>query len=343
MAYPVRIRSSLTLRVGIWDRFQETILTKRSLHRGLPSRSFATTLMLMNDLRIALAQMNCPVGALEANLDKHRALAEQAATREAAAICFPECSLTGYPRYDDVAMKEHAQTLDGPLARAMVELSARSGILVLAGFIEAGDNCVYNTQIVAGSGELLGSYRKVHLCAPEAAFFAAGSDLPVWKYNRTTFGVQICFDNHFAEAARVLALRGAEVIFCPYGSPGPCTEEGGDAKRARWLRYQPARAFDNSMYLCVVNQVGATGYPPADDGDLKSKPEDTHCGVAEFPGGSMVINPWGEVIAQAKAAAEDLLIVDLPAEPRQQKMQDKIQDFRRYRRPELYGDLTKDI
>ena len=294
----------------------------------------------MNDLRVALAQMNCPVGELTANLDKHRVLAEQAAQQGANAICFPECSLTGYPSYDDVAMEEHAQALDGPLAQAIVELSARSNLLVLAGLIEAGDNSVFNTQMVASSGKLLGAYRKTHLSAPEATFFAPGSDLPVWECHGTGFGIQICFDNHFAEAARVLALRGAEVVFCPYGSPGPCTPAGSEAKRARWLRYQPARAFDNSVYLCVVNQVGAAGYPQGHEG-LQSTPEDTHCGVTEFPGGSMVINPWGEVIAQVEAAREDLLVVDLPATARQQKLQDEIQDFRRYRRPELYGDLAR--
>lgn len=55
----------------------------------------------------------------------------------------------------------------------------------------------------------------------------------------------------------------------------------------------------------------------------------------------MVLNPWGEVIAQVEAAREDLLVVDLPATTRQQKLQDEIQDFRRYRRPELYGDLAR--
>ena len=297
----------------------------------------------MNDFRVALAQMTCPIGELEANLSKHCAYAEQAAALQADAICFPECSLTGYPEFTDDSISSYAQELNGELVNSLALLSGRTGLLVLAGMVEAGDGCLYITQVVAGEGTILGRYRKVHMAAPEAACYAAGDELPVWQYRGTTFGIQICFDNHFGEAARILALHGASIIFCPYASPGPCTQEGYKAKQARWLRYQPARAFDNGIYLCVANQVGrsrrADNYAPNDT--PATSPENTHCGMTEYPGGSMVINPWGEVIVRARSGGEDLVVADVSAATLEAKRRDEIQFFERYRRPELYAGLVR--
>jgi len=299
-------------------------------------------LLIMDDLRIALAQVTCRVGDLPSNLAKHRTFAAQAAEKGAEVICFPECSLTGYPDYQDVALQAHQQRLDGELGQSMAALSQETGLLVLAGMIEEGDGCVYNTQLIARSGEIVGAYRKAHISDAEGQFFAAGDELPVWEHRGTTFGMQICYDNHFPEGARVLALRGAEVLFCPYGSPGPCTPEGYEAKQARWLRYLCARAIDNSAYVCVVNQVGDAGYSkngkPAES--ISSTPRDAHSGMTIYPGGSMVLNPWAEVMARARPESEDLLIVDLSAEALREKREDDLQHFLPYRRPSLYEDLT---
>ena len=297
----------------------------------------------MKDVRIALGQVNCLAGDLEANLAKHREFALLAAGQGAQIICFPESSLTGYPKYEDESMRDHAQPLDGALGRAMADLSQETGLVVMAGLIESGDGCFYNSQLVAAEGRILGVYRKTHIADIEAVFFAAGNQLPVFIHQQINYGVQICYDNHFPESARSLALRGAEVIFCPYASPGPCTQQGYDSKQARWLRYQSARAFDNSIYTCLVNQVGNSGYgQPEDKDQITSNPEDTHEEMREYPGGSMVLSPWGKVIARAKPESEDLLVTDLKAEILNQKHQDGINFFTRYRRPDLYGDLSAD-
>ena len=298
----------------------------------------------MRKIRIALGQVSCLAGDLEANLAKHREFALLAAGQGAQIICFPECSLTGYPKYEDESMRDHAQPPDGSLGRAVADLSEEAGLVVMAGMIELGDRCLYNTQLVAAEGRILGVYRKTHLADIEAVFFAAGNHLPVFAHRQVNYGIQICYDNHFPESARSLALRGAEVIFCPYASPGPCTQQGYESKQARWLRYQSARAFDNSIYTCLVNQVGNSGYgkPSEAEDQIISTPEDTHEGMREYPGGSMVLSPWGKVIARAKPECEDLLVTDLEAEILNQKHQDKLNFFTRYRRPDLYGDLSAD-
>src|SRR5262249_55840134 len=107
-----------------------------------------------------------------------------------------------------------------------------------------------------------------------------------------------------------------------YASPDPCTAQGHAGKRARWLKYLPARAFDNSVYVIAVNQVGNNG------------------GI-EFPGASMALDPCGDVIAEAKELAEDLMIVDVTVAGLEKKRRDALQFFTHFRRPELYGDVVR--
>jgi predicted amidohydrolase len=289
----------------------------------------------MENTRIALAQVSCPFTEIENNLSKHEEYARKAAAAGAGFICFPECSLTGYPAHADPRIPEISMSFEADPVKTIAGLSRDIGIVILAGMIQEDDGKAFNTQFVAAGGELAGAYSKTHICESEGKCITPGNELPVWTINGITFGIQLCYDNHFPESARALTLQGAEVLFCPYGSPGPCNREGYEAKQARWLRYQTARAFDNSLFLCVVNQIHSS--PGAKR--VRSRPEDTHCGVDEYPGGSMVLNPWGEVIARARMEQEDLLIVDLESETLNKKIEDPLQNFMRFRRPDLYHSL----
>jgi predicted amidohydrolase len=299
----------------------------------------------MEDIRIALAQINCPVGDLEHNLEKHSQCIYRARDAGAQIICFPETSLTGYPNTKGLP-HDLAQPLEGELTQSIVEVSTQTGVIVLAGLVERDrSGVIYNTQLVASPDGLAGAYRKTHVGNSEIHRFSRGDELPVFTLAGLTFGIQICYDNHFPEASRTLALRGADVIFCPYGSPAPCNEEGMAAKRSRWLRYLPARAFDNSVYMAVVNQVGQNmeaqpGQTP-DTGVKSSTGRDTHVDMPEFPGASMVLNPWGEMMAEVAAPVEEVLIVDLTAAGLQDKRSDALQFFTHFRRPELYAELVQ--
>ena len=276
----------------------------------------------MEDIRIAAAQINCPVGKLADNLTKHREYARRAAEGGARIICFPETSLSGYPTTDGVPL-ELAQPLRGQLGQAVADLSAETGIQILAGFIERdASGVLYNTQLVADSGRLVGAYRKTHVGCSEIHRFSHGDEFLLFSCGQTTCAIQICYDMHYPEMSRILALRGAEVIFAPYASPDPCTEAGRLAKRERWLKYQPARAFDNSVYVVAVNQVG-------------------HNGSIEFPGTTLVYSPFGDIIAEARPRVEDLLVVDLSAAALDEKRRDALQFFTYTRRPELYGELAR--
>jgi len=276
----------------------------------------------MHDIRIALAQITCPVGQLAQNLEKHRQYTRRAAQAGAHLICFSEGSLTGYPAGPDVP-HELAQTLDGELCRSLIALSAETKVLVLAGLVERDRSGVlYNTVVVAAPQGLIGGYRKAHVSCTEIHRFNEGDEFLTFSWHGSTFGVQICYDMHFAEMTRCLALRGAEVILALYASPDPCTPEGHAAKRNRWLKYLPARAFDNSVYVVAVNQVGSSG-------------------PLEYPGNSIVFDPTGEIMAEATPMKEDLLIVNLAAAGLLAKRREALQFFTQFRRPELYGELLR--
>jgi N-carbamoylputrescine amidase len=276
----------------------------------------------VEDLRVAAAQITCPVGRLAENLDKHRRYTRRAADAGARVVCFSEASLTGYP-VGDAVPHELAQPLPGELSRELVALSAETGLLVLAGLIERDRSGVlYNSMFAAGPTGLVGAYRKAHVACSEIHRFYHGDEFLVFPWCRTTIGVQICYDMHFPEMTRCLALRGAEVIFALYASPDPCTPQGHASKRSRWLKYLPARAFDNSVYVVAVNQVG-------------------HNGAIEFPGTTVVFNPSGDLMAEAQPLVEDLLIVDLTEVALRDKRRDALQFFTHFRRPELYAELLR--
>jgi len=271
----------------------------------------------MHDVRVAAAQIRSRVGDIEGNLAKHRELARQASAAGAQIVCFPELSLCGYPTDGDVP-HELAHPLEGGLVEAVRALADELGIVVLAGMLErAPSGVLHNTQLIASPRGRLDAYRKTHVPTSEIGRFRQGSDLPVFRLEHAVIGVQICYDAHFPEATTVQALAGAEIVFMPHASTGTETR---DEKRARWLRYIPARAYDNGVFVLVVNQV-----------DPKRN----------FPGITMAIDPWGAILAEASPDEEDLLVVDFRAGALAERRAVAETFFPHFRRPELYLPVSR--
>lgn len=271
----------------------------------------------MEDVCVAAAQVICRLGDFEANLRKHRAYAERAAEVGAAFVCFPELSLCGYPTDGDIP-HELAQPLDGELAKTIGAMADELGLVVLAGMLErASSDVLYNTQLIAAPGNRLEVYRKTHVPTSEIGRFRPGSELAVFPFERAVIGVQICYDTHFPEATTVQALAGAEIIFMPHSSSAlPTGPETREAKRTRWLRYLPARAYDNSVFVVVVNQI------------------DKDRGI---PGIAMALDPWGKLLAEARPDSEDLLVANFKHATLRERRAVAETFFTHFRRPELYG------
>ena len=282
----------------------------------------------MEDVRVAAAQVVCPVGKVEANLSKTRQYCQRARDEGAEIICFPELHLTGFWR--DKNLYRLAEPIPGPLSEAVVEIAAETGLTVLAGMAEMGGNgAVYNTQIVATPQGLAGKYRKLHINEAEIPYWTYGSELPTFTHPKVKFGIEICYDSHFPEVSTALALKGCELLFFPHASgeislTAALHRESFDTKKQRWLKYMPARAYDNSLFVVVVNHVGDNG------------------GGNVYPGNSMIIDPQGEVIAEAKPWQEDLVIATLKRDDLVHIRQNGgWAFFLRYRRPELYGMVVE--
>jgi predicted amidohydrolase len=270
----------------------------------------------MEDVCVAAAQITCRLSDFEGNLAKHRVYAERAAEAGAAFVCFPELSLCGYPTAGDIPY-ELAQPINGELAKSVAAIADELGLVVLAGMLERGSaGVLYNTQLIAAPGNRRDAYRKTHVPTSEIGRFRPGSELTVFSFEEAVIGVQICYDTHFPEVSTIQALSGAEIVFMPHSSTGPETRE---EKRTRWLRYLPARAYDNSIFALVVNQIDEE---------------------RDIPGITMALDPWGKILAEARPDSEDLLVANFQNAALRDRRAVAETFFTHFRRPELYGRLT---
>jgi len=269
----------------------------------------------MQDLRIGVVQMVCRVGEPDANLDAIDRFSEAAAVRDVDIVCFPELCVCGYNAGDTTWPEP--EPLDGPGVERLKTIAASRGISLLAGILERGLNgIVYNTQVVCDPHGVVGAYRKTHVPTTEIGTWCDGSALPVFTHHKARFGIEICYDSHFPELSTILAEKGAEILFFPHASAGGETAE---TKKARWLRYMPARAYDNTVYVAVCNQAGANG------------------AGRDFAGVSFVCDPFGAVIAQAQGEGEELVVADILAVDLEQARSVPETFFRHFRRPEMYA------
>lgn len=275
----------------------------------------------MEQTRIALVQMNARLAETKNNLDKMETFIREAADKKADMICFPELCVQGYSRHHSGPT---AEPLPGPSCGRITDMAHRYRLVILAGMAETSSTGKpYITQLVAFPDGKLFKYRKTHLGNSEKPNFTPGAELPVFSHANQNFAVQICWDLHFPEVTAILSLKGAEIIFAPHASP---TIVGN--RREIWLKYMTARAYDNAVFLAACNLVG-------EDGAGHS-----------FCGGALVIDPKGNIVAEAFNNREELLVADL--DPviintirRRESASMRHSFYLNSRRPELYGELFK--
>lgn len=273
----------------------------------------------MEQTRIALVQMNAKLAETEINLNKMESFIREAARQRVDIICFPELCVQGY---SSSISESTAENIPGPSSGRITDMAHRYSLVVLAGLAEVSSTGKpYISQLVAYPDGKLSKYRKTHLGSSEQANYTPGSELPVFNYAKLKFGVQICWDLHFPEVTTILSLKGAELIFAPHASP----TIAGD-RREIWLKYLPARAYDNTVFVAACNLVG-------EDGAGHS-----------FCGGALVIDPKGNIVAESFNKREELLVADLSPGiinniRRRESTSMSNNFFLDGRRPELYGEL----
>ena len=251
----------------------------------------------MQDLRLALAQTAPRLGMIDENIAEH--LRQAAAAKQAGAklVIFPELSLTGYLLLDqaaDLAMRVD----DGRLAE-LLEMSKEIDMIV--GFVEDGpDHRIHNVAAYLSAGEILHLHRKLYLPTYglflEGRDFAAGDSLRRFDASWGAAGMLVCEDLWHMPCPWLLAQQGAQVIFVLSNGPTRGAKPGrGVTSVAVWRELLQTTAQFQTTWMVYVNRVGC------EDG-------------LTFGGGSMVVDPFGRVTAEAAALDEELLCVDLPAE-----------------------------
>ncbi len=243
----------------------------------------------MKTVRIAAAQTREVSEDIEGALACLAAIAVEAEAAGAALLCFPEGFLQGYLT-QEVLARRHALDLASPAFAALLARMPRTGPAIVLGLIEIEAGRLYNTAVVVDRGVLMGRYRKTHLLGGEQ-FFAAGADCPVFEAAGLRFGINICYDTNFPQAARKVAEQGATLIVCPANN---------------MLRRQTAEAFKDVHNAARGERCRETGLWL-----ISSDVTGARDGRVAW-GPTAVLDPAGQVMAQLPLNAPGLLVFDLP-------------------------------
>ncbi len=270
----------------------------------------------MLDTRVAMVQMRCEVGNPDRNIAVISEFVDEARRQGVDILCFPELGVSGYNAGDNSTPE--AEPIPGPSSTKLEAIAVEKKQTFMAGILERdASGIVYNTQVAYGPSGTIGMYRKTHVPTAEIGTLSQGSELPVFYHPKARYGLEICYDSHYPEVSTALANQGAEIIFLPHASGGETPEE----KYERWLRYVPARAYDNGVFVAICNQVGDNG------------------AGREFSGVTYVCDPRGRVIASSESGDRDEMVVaDLKAEDLAEARVEPETFFRHFRRPEVYRE-----
>jgi 5-aminopentanamidase len=261
-------------------------------------------------VRVGFYQFDPQFGEVTKNLDVVRAKLDHV---DADLIVLPELFASGY----QFVSHEEAQRLaepvpDGPTVRCLIEIAKRRGLHLVAGLLEkAGSRC-YNSAVLVGPSGFLGCYRKTHLFYEETQWFTPGdSGFLVWDIGSAKIGIMICFDWYYPEAARTLAMQGADIICHPSNLVLPNCPDS-----------MPVRCLENRVFAVTCNRIGSE--------ERGGKERLTYIGQSE------VVTPKGVIRHRASQDREELTIVEIdPAEARNKNV-NRYNDLLRDRRPSLY-------
>jgi N-carbamoylputrescine amidase len=261
-----------------------------------------------------------------AMIDKHITLIAEAADKGAQVVCLQELFYGPYFCAEQQArwyeMTERVP--DGPTITLMTEVARKHGlVLIVPVYEEDLPGVYYNTAaVIDADGTYLGKFRKMHIphCNPgfwEKFYFRPGNlGYPVFDTRVGKIGVYICYDRHFPEGARCLALNGAEIVFNPSATVAGLSEY-------LWKLEQPAHAVANGYFVGAINRVGY---------------EDPWR-IGEFYGQSYFCDPRGRMLAEGRRDGDDVVVADLDMDLIREVR--NTWQFFRDRRPETYGAITQ--
>jgi predicted amidohydrolase len=244
-------------------------------------------------MRIGHCQLEAKTGDFEANLAKVVKGLERAERERVEIVCFPECFLTGYPDTEELA-RRHAFAADSKQILEVLDRTSRLSPAFIVGFNEQRGKDLYNTALVALKGHVLGFYSK---CFAYQPFHKQGREFPVFEHNGVKFGVVICADGGYIEPSRILALKGARILFSPHFNY--IAKEGLIAHFQKVRADHVARAVENGVWFVRGNNVVLGKDPSITKSD----------GVGY--GDSYIVDPFGEILVRSRRHQEDFLFADV--------------------------------
>jgi predicted amidohydrolase len=262
-------------------------------------------------MRVGYFQFDPVFGDVARNLDFVTARLEQV---EADLIVLPELFATGYQFVSQDEVARLAERVpDGVTTNRLIEIARRRGLTIVAGLPERAGLQYFNSAVVVGPKGVMGCYRKAHLFFEETLFFTPGdSGFHVWDIGMAKVGVMICFDWYYPEAARTLALRGADIIAHPSNLVLPHCPDS-----------MVTRCLENRVFSVTANRIGSEARGGKDR--------------LTFIGMSEVVSPRGQILHRAPPEDEDLTVVEIDPREARTKVMNSYNDLLRDRRPALYG------
>ena len=294
----------------------------------------------MQNTRVAAVSINSPLGDVSGVIEAIEAWTQKAVDAGADLILFPELQIHGHCTPNTFQLAEEIPA--GPSTQKMIEIAQRHEVAISIGLSEKEQDLVFNTQIVVSPQGYLGKQRKLHLSRDETLFYKGGRELPVIDIGKCRVGMIICYDNQFPEPARILALRGADVLLMPHAARVKIWDDTPESMAAArqhthdyFLSCYAQRARENACFVLLANQAGRAGYVDTYPHDSPFQPH--HCGAA------MAIDPEGELLTctQRDVIQDEMIVTTLEAD--QLTTARALPNYTlRTRRPELYGELIQE-
>lgn len=269
-------------------------------------------------IKIALIQQNAGHD-IQSNISKGIEAVKEAAENGAGIICFAELAFTRfYPQ--EKAQEDHltlAEPISGPITKAFSDMAKKLGVVIILNLYELdGDKAYDSSPVINTDGNILGTTRMIHItdysCFHEKGYYEPGdTGAPIYDTEFGRIGISICYDRHYPEYMRAMAVKGAEIVFVPQaGAVGEWPEGLYEAEMR-------VASFQNGYFTALCNRVG--------------KEE-----CLTFAGESFVCNPEGNVIARAGELTEEILYCDIDIDEVKNSHAGKL--FLPDRRSELYKD-----
>jgi predicted amidohydrolase len=260
-------------------------------------------------MTIGFIQNSPQFGNKEANL---RDVTKLATGLTCDLLVLPELFATGYTFTHRDEVYQLSEDVDGMTIQTLKELSADSGAILIAGWIERDGDRVYNSSVMVYNQQVIGNYRKIHLFNRENVWFSPGNREPqVYDVNGTRIGMMICFDWFFPEMARTLALKGARILAHPSNLVLPWCQKA-----------MVTRCLENNIFAVTANRIGS-----------EQRGEDSF----HFTGGSQITSPKGEILISAPTDSAYVGVVNIDDSEADNKSLNPFNNLWKDRKTEYYS------